>query len=177
MTPRNRELRPAVNVYGLAKIGSYLYACGAFTNAGGSVITRSIARWDGVKWESLGSGIGNEASPSISRGFALAASGNDLFVSGSFETAGLVGAGYIARWNDQLDFRPPAVLRLANAQMLPGNAFKFQAVSSARATYVVEHSADFANWTPLTTNDVYFLDVTNAAPGVNFRTYRMRQIP
>ncbi|HEX5219200.1 MAG TPA: hypothetical protein VFZ59_06505 [Verrucomicrobiae bacterium] len=166
----------AVNVYGLAKMGNNLYACGGFTNAGG-VVTRNIARWDGSKWEALGSGIGNEASAGISRGFALASSGNDLYVSGVFETAGLSDAGYIARWNDQIDFAPAATLRLAKPQMLPGNTFKFQATSSDRVTYVVEHSADLANWEPLTTNDVYYLNVTNAAPGVNFRTYRMRQLP
>ncbi len=165
------------NVNDLAKIGSYLYACGAFTNAGGSVVTRGIARWDGAKWESLGSGIGNETSVGAARGYSLATWGNDLFVSGTFETAGLTDAGYIARWNDQIDFSPPATLRLFNGQMLPGNTFKFRANTTERVTYVVEHTADFNTWTPLTTNDVYYLDVTNSAPGANVRMYRMRRTP
>ncbi|HEU0037675.1 MAG TPA: hypothetical protein VFR76_00210, partial [Verrucomicrobiae bacterium] len=165
------------NVLGLAKIGGYLYACGVFTNAGGSVVTRNIARWDGTKWESLGSGIGNESTSGASRANALAVWDNDLFVGGIFETAGVCDAEYIARWNDQIDFTPPSVMRLSNPQVLPGNAFKFRATATERATYVVEHSADFANWTPLATNSLSRLDITNSAPGVNIRTYRMRQIP
>jgi hypothetical protein len=165
------------SVTGLAKIGSYIYATGGFTNAGGGLVTRSIARWDGTKWEALGSGIGNEGSAGAARGLTIAAWGNDLFVGGTFETAGLVDSGFFARWNDQIDFAPAATMRLINAQMLPGNAFKFQATTSPRVTYVVEHSADLANWTSLTTNDVSSLDVMNTAPGVDFRAYRMRQAP
>jgi hypothetical protein len=165
------------NVSDLTKIGSHLYACGSFTNAGGSVVTRGIARWDGVKWESLGSGIGNEASAGVARGYALAAWGNDLFVSGTFETAGVTAAGYVARWNDQIDFTPHSTLRLLNPQMLPGNAFKFQAAATEYASYVIEYSDDLTNWMPLTTNSAPFLTVTNIAPGVNDRSYRMRQIP
>jgi hypothetical protein len=164
-------------VFGLARLGSHLYACGTFTNAGGSVVTRGIARWDGVKWESLGSGIGNEATSGASRGIGLATWGNDIFVGGIFETAGVVDSSYLARWNDQIDFTPPSVLRLKHPQMLPGNGFKFRATATERATYVIEHSANLTAWTPLLTNGAYALEVTNSAPGVNFRTYRMRQIP
>src|SRR5213075_1885349 len=76
------------NVSGLAKLGGYLYACSVFTNAGGSVITRNIARWDGTKWESVGSGTDNQPIPTASRAMALAVWNNDLFVGGIFETAG-----------------------------------------------------------------------------------------
>jgi hypothetical protein len=165
------------NILGLVKNGAYLYATGVFTNAGGSVVTRGIARWDGSKWESLGSGIGNEATPGASRGTSLAVWDNDLFVGGFFETAGVADAGYIARWNDQIDFTPPSIMRLSNPQMLPGNAFKFRAAATERAAYVIEHSADSVNWTPLTTNSSPSLEITNAAPGVDFRIYRMREIP
>jgi trimeric autotransporter adhesin len=163
------------NVRALAKSGGYLYVTGTFTNAGGATPARAIARWDGVKWEALGSGIGNMLiSP---RGSALAAWGNDLFVGGIFEDAGGSDAGYIARWNDQIDFTPPATLRLLDPQMLPGNAFRFRATATERAAYVIEHTADFATWTPLATNSLPSLTVTNTAPGVNARNYRMREIP
>jgi trimeric autotransporter adhesin len=164
-------------VTALAKSGNYLYACGAFTNAGGSAITRNIARWDGTQWQGLGSGVGNDFTPGASRGSALALSGNDVFLGGTFETAGVCDAGYIARWNDQIDFTPPSLMRLSNPQMLPGNAFKFHATATQGAAYVVENSADLRTWTALTTNSWPFLDVTNSVPGVNVRTYRMRQIP
>jgi hypothetical protein len=45
---------PSVNA--LADDGTYLYAAGAFTNAGGTMVS-SIARWDGASWTSLGSGL------------------------------------------------------------------------------------------------------------------------
>jgi trimeric autotransporter adhesin len=165
------------NVYALAKIGTYLYACGQFTNAGASVITRNIARWDGTKWEALGSGFGNEFAPTTSRGFALVASGNNLFVGGLFETAGVCDAGYIACWNDQVDFTPPPAMRLRNPQMLPGNNFRFRATANAGAAYVIEQSEDLRTWLPLATNSLPALDITNSAPGVSVRTYRMREIP
>ncbi len=165
------------NVFSLAKLGGYLYACGVFTNAGGGVITRNIARWDGTKWESLGSGIGNEAISGASRATALTVWGNDLFVVGIFETAGVCDAEYIARWNDQIDFTPPSVMRLSNPQMLPGNDFKFRATATERAAYVIEHSANLVNWTPLTTNSLSLLDVNNSVPGEDIRSYRMREIP
>ena len=177
LTDRWLSSRTPAYVSGLAKIGDYLYASGVFTNAGGSVVTRNIARWDGTKWESLGSGIGNEATPGASRATALAVWGNDLFVGGIFETAGVGDAEYVARWNDQIDFTPPSVMRLSHPQMLPGNAFKFRATATEGAAYVIEHSADLANWTPLTTNGVSPLDVTNSVADVSIRTYRMRQIP
>jgi hypothetical protein len=165
------------NVSGLAKLGGHLYACGVFTNAGGNVITRNIARWDGTKWESLGSGIGNEATPGASRATALAVRGNDLFVGGIFETAGVSDAEYIARWNDQIDFTPPSVMRLSNPRMFPGNDFLFRATATERAAYVIEHSADLANWTPLATNSLALLEITNSVTGIAVRSYRMRGIP
>lgn len=163
------------SVRSLAKIGGYLYATGVFTNAGGTTPANFIARWNGTKWEALGNGIGTTIS--LARGFALVASGNDLFVGGVFEDAGGGDAGYVARWNDQIDFTPPATLRLLNPKMLPGNAFKFRATATERAAYVIEHTVDFANWTPLTTNSLSSLTVTNPAPGVTVRAYRMREIP
>ena len=165
------------SVFSLAKLGGYLYACGVFTNAGGGVITRNIARWDGTQWESLGSGIGNEATSGASRATALTVWGNDLFVGGIFETAGVSDSEYIARWNDQIDFTPSSVMRLSNPQFLPGTGFKFRATATERAAYVIEHSADLVNWTPFATNSLSLLDFINAVPEVDIRIYRMREIP
>jgi trimeric autotransporter adhesin len=162
-------------VRSLAKIGRYLYATGTFTNAGGTTLAHSIARWDGTQWEALGSGIGNTTS--VSRGNVLVAWDNDLFVGGIFEDAGGGDSGYIARWNDQIDFTPPATLRLLYPQMLPGNLFKFRATATERAAYVVESSADLVTWTPLLTNSLSVSDITNSAASADFRTYRMRQVP
>jgi hypothetical protein len=165
------------SVTALAKIGTYLYACGVFTNADGSVAARNVARWNGTKWEALGSGVGNDMMPGASRGSALAVSGNNLFIGGTFETAGMCDAGYIACWNDQIDFTPRSVMRLGSPQMLPGNAFKFRAAATEHAAYVVEQSADMMHWTPVATNSLPMVDITNSVPGVNVRNYRMREIP
>lgn len=97
------------SVTALAKSGGYLYATGVFTNAGGGTVTRNIARWDGANWTALGSGIGVDFTPGASRGSALAVWGNDLFVGGTFETAGVCDSGYLARWNEQMDFTPPTL--------------------------------------------------------------------
>jgi trimeric autotransporter adhesin len=165
------------SVTALAKSGNYLYATGYFTNAGGSVVTRNIARWDGANWTALGSGIGVESTPGASRGSALAVSGNDLFVGGTFETAGVSDSGYLARWNDQIDFTPPSLLRLTGPQMLAGNNFRFRATANQGAAYVIEYSTNLTGWFPLATNGWPWLDVTDSVAGVKTRTYRMRQIP
>jgi len=164
------------NVSALARIGSHLYACGTFTNASG-VLTRNIARWDGTKWENLGSGVGNESSAGASRISTAVAWGNDLYVGGIFETAGVSDSAYIARWNDAVDFTPPSLLRLSEPQMLAGNAFRFRATATENAAYVIEYTGESQGWTPLTTNSAPSLEVTNTAPGVNVRLYRQRQIP
>ncbi len=76
--------------------GPALYVGGFFTMAGG-VDARSIARWDGVQWSPLGSGIDGGTV------LAMAAyddgSGPALYAAGSFTTAGGVPADDIARWD------------------------------------------------------------------------------
>jgi hypothetical protein len=164
------------SVTSMAKIGSYLYVGGNFTNAGG-IITRTVARWNGSSWEAMGSGVGNETLPGAARASAMAAQGNDLYVGGIFETAGVVDSEYIAHWNDQIDFTPPSLMRLLNAQLIPGPAFKFRATATERATYLVEYSSDLKTWNPFTTNIAAQLDLTNSIPGADTRFYRMREIP
>jgi trimeric autotransporter adhesin len=164
------------SIRSMAKIGTYLYVGGVFTNAGG-VITRTVARWNGSSWESLGSGVGNENVPGAASGSAMAAQGNDLYVGGIFETAGVIDSGYIAHWNDQIDFTPPSLMRLLNAQLLPGPMFKFRVTATERANYVVEQSSDLIHWTPFTTNIASQLDLSNSISGTGSQLYRMREIP
>src|SRR5262249_53358592 len=135
----------------LTKSGSYLYAVGTFTNIGG-VITYNIARWDGSQWQAMGSGIGLNLSAPC--GKALAASGNDIYVGGIFEDAGGGDVGYIAHWNDQIDYTPPSLMRLSNPQMLAGNGFKFRVTATERASYVIEYSINLKTWNLLITNSL-----------------------
>ena len=104
-----------------------LYAGGWFTTAGG-VPTAGIARWDGTTWSALGTGThgGNSALALDAQGNlhtgiarwdgsiwsdlgsgleyavrALALRGSaDLFVGGSFATAGGTPAANVARWHE-----------------------------------------------------------------------------
>jgi len=91
----NPNNRPAV--YALAVSGTNLYAGGNFTTAGG-VSANYIARWDGSAWSALSSGIGDSSQQNLCV-YALAASGTNLYVGGSFLSAGEVPANYIAKWD------------------------------------------------------------------------------
>src|SRR5262249_45288085 len=75
------------------------------------------------------------------------------------------------------DFTPPAILRLLDPQMIPGNGFKFRATATERAAYVVEHSANLVAWTPLLTNSLSPLEITHSSSNAEFRAYRMRETP
>lgn len=93
-------------VQALAVDGSNLDVGGFFTNAGGVATADYVARWNGSAWSGLGSdGSGGGAiapspdapSPAV---FALAISGSDLFVGGSFiNVAGIQEADDMAGWN------------------------------------------------------------------------------
>ena len=84
-------------VNALAVSGGDLYAGGEFNQAGGVPANR-VARWDGSVWGSLGSGIDNGANYSGVN--ALAVSGGDLFVGGSFTRAGGFPINNVALWHN-----------------------------------------------------------------------------
>jgi hypothetical protein len=96
-------------VWALAASGNDLYAGGEFfwANEGGAVVpANQIARWDGTRWHSLGSGGGNGVfnDPSLSAVVsALAVLGGQLYVGGFFLQANAggpaVAANNIARWD------------------------------------------------------------------------------
>ncbi|MEY2411053.1 MAG: trimeric autotransporter adhesin [Verrucomicrobiota bacterium] len=68
-----------------------LYVGGDFTIAGGVAAT-NIAKWNGINWSALDSGVNGSVG-------ALLAVGNELYAGGQFTTAGGVSATNIARWN------------------------------------------------------------------------------
>lgn len=75
-----------------------LIAGGNFTFAGGVAANR-IARWDGVSWSALGSGV---AAGSILQTNVQALSvlpNGDVLAAGLFTIAGGVAANYVARWD------------------------------------------------------------------------------
>ena len=81
------------SVYALAVDASgNLYAGGDFKIAGAELVNY-IAKWDGMSWSALGSGMNNYV-------YALAVDGSGyLYAGGGFTTAGGKAAPYIARCN------------------------------------------------------------------------------
>ena len=79
-------------VSSLAVDGSDLYAGGTFTAAGGAPANR-VARWDGVSWSALDSGV-----DSFVQALAVDSSGN-LYAGGNFTAAGGAPANRVARWD------------------------------------------------------------------------------
>lgn len=86
-------------VAAFAEFGGELVAGGGFELAAGVPMAR-VARWDGVRWRPLGTGIEGGTFPSVN---ALAVhddgGGQALFAGGSFEQAGGVAAKNVARWD------------------------------------------------------------------------------
>jgi len=94
-------------VTAIAVLGSDVYVGGSFTqaNLGGTTVSANrIARFNlnTNTWNALGSNNGNGVNNNV---YAIAASGTDVYVGGSFIQAnaggtGAVAANYIARWNN-----------------------------------------------------------------------------
>ncbi|RFM24130.1 MAG: hypothetical protein D0433_07505 [Candidatus Thermochlorobacter aerophilum] len=86
------------SVYALAVSGNDVYVGGFFDQAGGSFGFNSVARYDGITWDNLGGGVsfggyGGQV-------YALAVSGNDVYVGGFFDQAGgSFGFNSVARYD------------------------------------------------------------------------------
>ncbi|MCK4415304.1 MAG: hypothetical protein KAY32_17355 [Candidatus Eisenbacteria sp.] len=68
-----------------------LFIGGEFASIG-STLARRVARYDGIEWSALGSGVDGQVN-------ALASFGEDLVAGGSFEEAGASPAANVARWD------------------------------------------------------------------------------
>lgn len=95
-------------VNALAEIGTDLYVGGTFTNVinSGTTLTAAdrIAKWDGSNWSALSSNGAADGSIGNNTVFALAASGSNLYVGGSFTDVNdngtsLTAADRIAQWD------------------------------------------------------------------------------
>jgi hypothetical protein len=89
-------------VFALAVVGNEVYVGGEFRSAGG-VSANGVARFNTQTntWSTLGTGSSNGVSiGGVSGGvYALAVSGNEVYVGGRFISAGGVSANGVARWN------------------------------------------------------------------------------
>lgn len=72
-----------------------LFMGGVFKRIGGyqgAVTATNIARWDGTQWFILGAGVNGEVR-------TIVCIGNDVYVGGTFTTAGGLAATNLARWD------------------------------------------------------------------------------
>ena len=90
------------NVSALAVSGTDLYVGGYFTDAAGLAKADRVAKWDGSTWSALGddlngSGTNGALDDTV---YALAASGSNVYVGGSFsDAASLTKADHVAKWD------------------------------------------------------------------------------
>ena len=92
---------------------NYIYLAGAFNEIGGKHI-QGIGRWDGVKWDSLGTGIDGlyyatgHSFPNNT--LAITEYNGSLYVGGVFGSLGNVNAPCIGKWDgvswDSLSIQP-----------------------------------------------------------------------
>lgn len=75
--------------------GDAMYVGGSFLTAGGAGAS-NIARWDGLKWSSLGAGLSDRA---LAMAVYDDGRGPALFVGGRFLSAGGAPAARVARWD------------------------------------------------------------------------------
>ena len=74
--------------------GPALYAGGFFANAGGLPVS-GVARWDGMDWSALDTGVWDGSGLETWHG----PHGPELYVGGNFKWAGDVPSSYVAAWN------------------------------------------------------------------------------
>lgn len=89
---------PSTTIYAAAEYAGELYVGGPFDSIGG-VEAHGIARWDGARWSAVGSGpegVGGAFQTYVS---SLVVHAGELYVGGSFTTAGGLLVQHVARWN------------------------------------------------------------------------------
>jgi len=157
----------------LAASEAYLYAGGTFTNIGG-VPANHIAKWNGTTWSPLGSGTTLSGTSGTVN--SLLALGDDLYVGGSFRTAGNKPSYFIARWNEALDSDIP-FLQFSHP-ITSGSNFQANLTAFNTPTYVIDSSTNLTNWTPWLTNSItpYDLKDTNSQSNPR-RFFRAHSLP
>jgi cysteine-rich repeat protein len=88
---------PGGRVLAMLASGSDLFVAGFFDHAG-AVPAVGIARWDGTAWHAVGGDL-LQANSDPGLGSSLVRIGSDIYVAGSFATAGGVTASNVAKWD------------------------------------------------------------------------------
>ncbi len=79
---------------------NYIYAAGSFYDVGG-IHMKGIARWNGVKWDSMGAGINGLDTLNLypQNTLAITTYNNKLYVAGANSSVGKVNAPAIGTWD------------------------------------------------------------------------------
>jgi hypothetical protein len=85
-------------VSSMAIFNNELYVGGYFNNAGG-VSVSNIAKWDGTNWSDVGGGMTGVSLSYQSTVKSLAVYNNELYASGTFDSAGGIPALRLAKWD------------------------------------------------------------------------------
>jgi hypothetical protein len=106
----------------MAATSSQVVATGSFQNADGNPAADGVASFDGTAWKPMGSnGAGN--GPWIGNGLAVAILGKDVYVGGSFTSAGGDPlATYVARYAPQAAPSNVFTIGAAKANLSRGTA-------------------------------------------------------
>lgn len=99
LTDNDYEASEWGTVSALAKRNGILYAAGRFLQAGGKDASH-IASWDGTQWSALGAGILNPPSEWDVPVSALLATGDTLYVGGTFQGVGGESIRLLAQWRN-----------------------------------------------------------------------------
>jgi hypothetical protein len=83
-------------VYAIALFNNQLYAGGYFTTSGSNTV-HNIAKWNGTDWVPVSTGMSVTGTYDFVNAFAVF--NNELYVGGTFTTAGTINAKNIAKWN------------------------------------------------------------------------------
>jgi len=122
-------------------------AGGSFTMLGDGTPVNGIARWNGLAWSPLGSGVDGVVRA------LLAMPNGDVIAGGTFTTAGAQAASRVARWNGTT-WSPlgagcfgtvDALVRTANGDVIAGGLFL--AAGGQPANHVARW--DGSGWSPL----------------------------
>lgn len=148
-------------IFSLTIYDGDLIAGGNFLTAGG-VSVSYIARWDGVAWNPLGSGMSSYV-------YDLTVYDGDLVATGSFTIAGGISANYVARW-DGVAWRPLGsgvssaayALAVYNGDLIVGG--NFGAAGGAPASNIARW--DGVAWSPLGSGVGNFVSALTVYNGV-----------
>ncbi len=128
--------------------GGYLYAAGQLRSINGVIVNTGLARWNGVAWTPLASGMNSGA-------WTMSSDGDDLILGGSFVGLTTPNASCVVRWNEGWNEgwrafpatgfdRSIAALAVADGRLLASGAFLYTPDGAAANTAAYDGST----WSP-----------------------------